>query len=200
MSLPLIFRCAVVLITTFAVFPHPTRLHADEKGVTVHRPHDSPAAQKILKALQQPTVIEFTETPLQDVVLYLKDFHHIEIQLDQKALEDAGLAPDVPVTRNLQGIALESALRLLLKTYDLTYVIDNEVLTITTVAADNARGEIRVYNIAGLIQGARRRSLRKSSCRASPRPDRLRGNTFHLPSFPIANCSSCGTRSRAIAR
>ncbi len=107
--------------------------------------------KRILEELEKPTVIEFTETPLQDVILYLKDYHHIEIQLDQKALEDAGLAPDLPITRNLQGISLKSALRLMLKTYDLTYVISDEVLTITTVDEAGNKLTTKVYPVADLV-------------------------------------------------
>ena len=67
------------------------------------------AAARIRKALDQPTSIEFVEAPLQDVIDYLKDLHGIEIQIDTKALEDASIGPDTPVTRNLKGITLKSA-------------------------------------------------------------------------------------------
>jgi hypothetical protein len=51
----------------------------------------SPAEKKIQEALKQPTQIEFVDTPLKDVVEYLKDLHHIEIQLDGPALKEAGV-------------------------------------------------------------------------------------------------------------
>ena len=63
---------------------------------------------------------------------YLKDLHSIEIQIDEKALADMGIGSDTPITRNLKGITLRSALRLMLKELDLTYVIRDEVLSITT--------------------------------------------------------------------
>ena len=43
---------------------------------------ESPAERKIREALDQPTQMEFVDTPLKDVVDYLRDLHHIEIQLD----------------------------------------------------------------------------------------------------------------------
>ena len=61
------------------------------------------AAARIRKALDEPTNIEFVDAPLQDVVDYLKDLHNIEIQIDTKALEDASIGPDTPVTRNLRA-------------------------------------------------------------------------------------------------
>ena len=64
---------------------------------------------RIRKQLDEPTSIEFVEAPLQDVIDYLKDLHNIEIQIDTKALEDASIGADTPVTRNLKGITLKSA-------------------------------------------------------------------------------------------
>ena len=43
------------------------------------------AVSKIRAALQEMTKMDFTDTQLSDVVTYLKDYHHIEIQLDRKA-------------------------------------------------------------------------------------------------------------------
>ncbi len=106
---------------------------------------------KIRKALDEKTKIDFTDQPLQDVITYLHDLHGIEIQLDLKALEDASIGPDTPVTRNLQGITLRSALRLMLGALDLTYIIKNEVLLITT--PDKAANELntKVYPVADLV-------------------------------------------------
>ena len=59
----------------------------------------------IVEQLREPTAMEFIETPLEDVVAYLKDLHGIEIQLDRKALEDANLGGDAPVTIAVQGIS-----------------------------------------------------------------------------------------------
>ena len=88
--------------------------------------------KRIAEALKQPTQIGSVETPLKDVVDYLKDFHRIEIQLDDKALRQAGISNDTPVSFNLNGVSLQSALRLLLRQLDLDYVIRDEVLFITT--------------------------------------------------------------------
>ena len=109
------------------------------------------AEEKIRKALEDTTSIEFVETPLSDVVDYLKDLHNIEIQLDTKALDDASLGSDTPITKNLKGITLRSALRLMLGGMDLTYVIKNEVLMITTVDKANTDLVTKVYPVADLV-------------------------------------------------
>ena len=105
----------------------------------------------IEKALSEPTQMEFIDTPLPDVIEYLKDLHHMEIQIDKKAMEEAGISPDYPVTKNLKGISLRSALTLLLSSYDLTYTIDNEVLLVTT--QEKAKGLLitRLYTVGDLV-------------------------------------------------
>ncbi len=99
----------------------------------------SPAEEKIAEALKQPTQIEFVETPLKDVIDYLKDLHHIEIQLDSAALKEEGIDENTPVTKNLKGISLRSALKLMLDEMHLTYVIHNDVLLITSQERPRAR-------------------------------------------------------------
>jgi hypothetical protein len=107
--------------------------------------------ERILAALDDKTVLEFTDQPLSDAIQYLKDRHDIEIQLDEKALEDEGIGTDTPVSRNISGITLRSALRLLLGELDLTYVVKNEVLLITTKAEAEALLVTKVYPVGDLV-------------------------------------------------
>ena len=89
------------------------------------------AEERINAALTGPlkdTGLDYTETPLEQVVNSLQDEYGIPIQLDTPALQDAGLNPQEPITVNLHNIALRSALRLMLKQHQLTYIISNEVL------------------------------------------------------------------------
>lgn len=113
---------------------------------------DRRAEQRIREALRMSTRMEFIETPLQDAVDYLKDFHAIEIQLDQRALEDDGLGSDTPVTGTLKGMSLDSALKLLLSKYGLTSIVHNGVLLITTPNAVAGMIELRVYDVGDLVQ------------------------------------------------
>ncbi len=109
------------------------------------------AEKKIEDALKSPTQIEFTEAALSDVIDYLKDLHKIEIQIDSKALSEVGIEPSAPVTRNLKGISLRSALRLMLRDLGLTYLIKNEVLLITTPEEADNQLTTKVYPVADLV-------------------------------------------------
>src|SRR5690606_35962221 len=70
--------------------------------------------ERIFKALNENTQLEFVETPLKDVVAYLADFHNIPIVINSKKLDEAAVGIDTPVTKSLKGISLRSALRLML--------------------------------------------------------------------------------------
>ncbi|MCH8150458.1 MAG: hypothetical protein IH987_21175 [Planctomycetes bacterium] len=107
--------------------------------------------ERIRRALGQTTMIDFIEVPLRDVVDYLADLHKIPIVIDARALDTVGMGTDTPITRRLQGISLRSALRILLRDLELTYVIRDEVLQITTQEEANANRIIKFYPVGDLI-------------------------------------------------
>ncbi len=118
--------------------------------IDVGSPDEVKSRAKIAKALDEQTKFEFNETPLHEVVEDLKMRHHVEIQLDAKVLEEASIGVDTPVTRYLQGITLRSALRLMLGAMDLTYIIKDEVLLITTRDKSSNELVIKIYPVGDL--------------------------------------------------
>ncbi len=115
-------------------------------------PRLSPNEQKILRALsEEPTEVAFNDNPLEDALNYLKELHGIEIWIDKEALNTDGIATDATVTLNLTNISLRSALRLLLEPLALTYVIDAEVLKITTQKAADKTIVTRTYPVGDLF-------------------------------------------------
>ena len=105
----------------------------------------------IEEALAKPTQLEFQDTPLSDVIAWLKEYHGIEIQLDTRALSDVGIGTDTPITKNLKGISLRSALNLMLKELNLAWTIEDEVLLITTPEEAESRLTTKVYDVADLV-------------------------------------------------
>jgi hypothetical protein len=117
--------------------------------------------EEIKRTLDEPTQMEFTDTSLSDVIAYLVAFHkakhpRFEIQLDTRALNDLGVTADTTVTKNLKGISLRSALRLMLRDLGLTYVIRDEVLLITTPEEAELVVYRKVYDVSDLISPADR--------------------------------------------
>jgi hypothetical protein len=108
---------------------------------------------RIETALASTTQLEFTDAPLADVIDYLKSTLNIEIQLDRRVLEDVNITSDTPVTINVKGVTLESALRLMLRNMqpELTYMIKNEVLLITTPDIANEELETKLYPVGDLV-------------------------------------------------
>ncbi|MCC9609586.1 hypothetical protein LOC68_04475 [Blastopirellula sp. JC732] len=91
--------------------------------------------------LQQRVNCQFTDMPLNVVIERLNAQAGVSLYLNNRALEDVGLSPDVPVTFNLRQIRLRTALQLMLRELDLTYLLDNERIEITT--PEDAEDELR---------------------------------------------------------
>jgi hypothetical protein len=167
MSRPLALVCAFVAGTLLVISSANVGRSADAKkkvkpaaiepAAAVPRPFSptwvSPAEKKIIEALNSPTQFAFDDVPLDDVVKFLKDSHHIEIQIDMHALSDTGIEPSTPIKRDVKGISLRSALKILLSQLGLTAVIHNEVLYITS--EDTARSSefmvTKIYRVDDLV-------------------------------------------------
>ena len=90
---------------------------------------------RIWQALDSVTEIQFTDTPLRDIVAYIAQLHDIPVLLDTANLTADGITGDEEITVIVSGITLRSALNLMLgSVHDvpLGFVIQNEVLKITT--------------------------------------------------------------------
>jgi len=71
--------------------------------------------------LQQPISVPFKDTPLSDVIAYFTDAIDTQILLDLRALEDAAMSNDLPITIELSNLPAEAVLDLLLRRNDLDY-------------------------------------------------------------------------------
>ncbi len=124
---------------------------------------DSASTKKIEQALAGPlhsSGIDYADQPLQDVVTQLSDEYRIPIQLDKPALEEAGIGTDSKVSVTLHNISLRSALKLTLRTLRLTWVIQDEVLMITTKESAEKDLDTCVYNVQGLVDDSDPKSVK----------------------------------------
>ena len=71
--------------------------------------------------------------------------------LDALALKEKGLTVDEPVNVSLSGIPFKSALDIILKPLGLTYVVDGEVLKITTQEEADHTFKVRIYPVGDLF-------------------------------------------------
>jgi hypothetical protein len=117
---------------------------------------NSPSVAKIEEALRgqlKSAGLEFTDTSLEEVVGFIQESYGISVQLDTTALEEEGIDPQEPVTTQLHGISLRSALRIMLKQLGLTYIIQDEVLFITSPTQAEAELITCVYDVRDLMTG-----------------------------------------------
>jgi len=112
----------------------------------------SPAEMQIQKALKQEVEVRFSERPLKEVLETLGSLVGINIYPDPQGLSAEAVTTETPVTINLsQPITLKSALNLILEPLRLSYVIDNEVLLITSEQTRDSQVYTEVYNVADLV-------------------------------------------------
>lgn len=141
--------CGVVLGCLLA-----SPVFAQTSSLAAILPREVAANDRIEAVLAKPAKLEFVDTPLRDVAAYIAEVFNIHVRLSKK-IEDAGVEPDTQVTVNAQGISLESFLNKLLKDLNLTLMIQNETLMITTVEEAQSFENLvtRVYPVADLIRG-----------------------------------------------
>jgi hypothetical protein len=85
----------------------------------------------MIRKLADPAEIRADKTPLKDVLAKLSKQHGVPIQIDEAALKNAGVVPDVPVTATIKNLTLRAALGQLLKDQKLRYVNKDGVLVVT---------------------------------------------------------------------
>jgi general secretion pathway protein D len=112
----------------------------------------SPAEQEIQEALKRPVEVRFNNTPLKEVLETLGQVVNVNVYPDAMGMAAEGVTSDTPVTINLTSpISLKSALNIILEPLRLSYVIQNEVLLVTSEQTRDSNVYPRVYNVADLV-------------------------------------------------
>lgn len=101
--------------------------------------------ERLRQALDTRMGASFVGTPLKDGIQFISQEHKtLNLVIDLKALEAEKIAIDAPINLNVRDVALSNLLKLMLEPLKLTYVVENEVIKITTIkeaaaAADQRR-------------------------------------------------------------
>jgi hypothetical protein len=105
----------------------------------------------LAKPLRSP--LDFIEVPLSAVLTAISEEYDIPIQFDATALEAVAQSPETEVSITISNVSLGTALDLMLRNVsDVSYLIDNEVLLITTEDEVQSRPEVRVYRVDDLVR------------------------------------------------
>jgi len=112
----------------------------------------SPNEMRIKQALAKPVNVKFNQRPLGEVMATLSDIAGVNIFLDPQGMAAEGATSASVVTLELrEPISLESALNLILQQHSLGYVIQNEVLRITSEQIKETDLQTEVYYVADLV-------------------------------------------------
>jgi hypothetical protein len=107
--------------------------------------------ERIEASLDKPTEVNFIELPLDDALAFLREYHNVPIWIDRPALAESNIPLDTPITLQHSGARFESILNLLLEPIALDWLIQDEVLKVTTRERASATTETRVIDIQNLL-------------------------------------------------
>ena len=114
---------------------------------------DNSNEQRIREALETVVDLQFTGQTLQEALQFLSTTHKFTIRLDTTALTAAGVGPDHEIVLMIDGISLRSALNEMFKDLggvQLDYVIEDEVMKVTTKEKADQTLQTVIYDVSGL--------------------------------------------------
>ncbi len=96
--------------------------------------------------------IPFTQTPLNEALKNIQAVAELPLLLDVRALEAAGISEVSPVTFDVgTQLAVKNVLSLILEPLGLSYVIEHDVVKVTTIKMAKGRLVTKVFSVADLV-------------------------------------------------
>ena len=114
-------------------------------------PAQSQVHKSIEQALDEQAEVDAIDQPLIDVIRQLRDGTGQNFAIDLPALEEEGVTTSTAVSLQLRGVTLRSALKILLSEFNLTWIVENEVIKITSVTRAMGTLDVRAYRVGGLL-------------------------------------------------
>ncbi len=123
-----------------------------KKMLADQRRRYSDAELEIQRALKKSVSVDFEDVPLSTVLEKLATLAGVNVFIDPQGLAAEGVTSDTLVTLSLRNpISLRSALNLTLTPLHLGFVVQDEVLRITSEQVKDGDVEPQVYNVADLV-------------------------------------------------
>lgn len=147
-------------LSAAVVVAGPFVLAAEQESPPEAAPKAAPEAAKkirgqraIEEALKQKVDAEFVQLPARQFADWLEERGGFEVEIDNRGLTDAGLDPEpMEIDFTAKQMSLGAVLHHALRPLDLTWVVSNDVLLITTAdkAGEQLSGEM--YPAADLVK------------------------------------------------
>jgi hypothetical protein len=135
-----------LLLAMLLLLPTLNTVSAEDKPLTISAMSET----DLQKRLAKKASFDFKEVPLTAVVAALNQLH-VPVRLDLKALRDASIDLETPITFSAKDISLASRLALILEPLDLTYVISDGFPTITTKDCASIVLSTHTYEVQDLV-------------------------------------------------
>jgi type II secretory pathway component GspD/PulD (secretin)/tetratricopeptide (TPR) repeat protein len=124
----------------------------DKNGINVNTMRSMSAKEtEIQSKLNKPIEVNFHNVPLHQAVDDIRKMTKMNIHLESEALAAEAVNPETPITLEARDLSLKSALNVMLKQAHLTYVIQDEMLKITTQRCARGKQVQRVFSVADLV-------------------------------------------------
>lgn len=107
--------------------------------------------KQIEQSLSRQVSLHFNNEPLVKVIEEIQKIADVNVVLDNAGLEEERVTSGTSVTISVDGITLRSALNLILEPLNLGFMINNEVLVITSRLKQQGKLEPRAYPVADLV-------------------------------------------------
>jgi len=106
---------------------------------------------RIQESLNRRISLHEDNVPLSEVMAKIGTLAGFNVNFDKLGMEEEGVTPSVPVTIDVDGITVRSALNLMLDQYRLGYMVQNEVLNITSRLRQQGELVVASYPVADLV-------------------------------------------------
>ena len=107
--------------------------------------------RQIEESLSNKISLHFEDTPLIEVIRYIRTATGTNVAIDLPAIEEEGVTTNTQVTIDVDNIMVQSALNLMLEPLNLGYSIENEVLKITSKLRQQGKMVAAAYPVADLV-------------------------------------------------
>lgn len=108
--------------------------------------------QEIQRKMSTTVSVDYRDRALGEVLEELSAMTGVPIVIDNRALSAVRVTTDTPVTLRLPNdIALQSVLNIILGELELTHVIENDVLSVTSMEARRSMVYPRTYRVTDLV-------------------------------------------------
>lgn len=102
--------------------------------------------------LKEQVNLSLGRVSLKEAIDYIGDKYKIEVQFDASGVRDVAIDPTAtPVDLTIKNVALRSVLDLILSPFNLTYVIKDEVLLVTSKDKAATMLETRLYDVRDIV-------------------------------------------------